>query len=503
MEKTDISGGVQPLNLSVVYNFPYSTLEAAIRFFFGDVSLELDEGEELGSGLKIRDDLEFNGSEEEFEHLRVLLTFQHEQFHLRHFTASPIGLLLYCIGGRQYAYLAQALTEWAKRIADHPLIKLRIPLIHNHRGAPEIRTIVKAQDNFGLFQSIFTGDVHNLNLMETKNEVLPAFTEQIETICKTALGMDDVYPEIAIMGDAGQPTSLNNLTGEAVIEGLARCNELISAITLGIPLQTLNRYISVKQHGVYALAIALVEQILGMTAPLSYMVTAKLADWALQAPLFPFLLRERDFVTLEELLPCWRFILLCSRFEQAGFSQDDLNRREREIANELFCGLGWDNPWDVARRIIEARIPPPKSVLTHHYIENLQLGAELRQSEPEVMSYPMMGVHGHKLQAIFNIFQDQIVPGTTGKLSTEPEVLHILFTLLDDSIIDGLLLDSNLGRPLGVARLLERSFPQLGSSGTHFATHLFNILGKPVALRILASLPEWNLLEEDGYNDVQ
>ena len=97
----DISGGVVPLNLAVMYRFSWSTLESAVHGLFGKgATLEVGPGEELGAAL-VAPDGELSADDETFRCLRVLLTYEHEQLHLRHLTGSPIGLLLYLLGGRQ------------------------------------------------------------------------------------------------------------------------------------------------------------------------------------------------------------------------------------------------------------------------------------------------------------------------------------------------------------------------------------------------------------------
>lgn len=485
MSGEEIAGAVIPVNLCVMYRFPYSTLEAAFRYFFGEASFELEKGEALGSPMPLREDLEFGEDEESFHHLCVLLTYAHEQFHLRHLSGSPTGLLLYFLEGRLYARLRSGLHAWGRRTEQEEDHRPRIPLLVHHVDDPEIESIAKTRGAFGRFSALFQGESADLTLREANEKVFPILFQEIETACASALQRKELYPDIRPIFPE-QTVSLGPVTGKSVIEGLARCNEYIAAIQLGVPLHILNRYVAVKGHGVYNLTIGVAEKLLGLKPPDLWILVAKLSDWALQAPALPFLLDGRREVALEELLPAWRFSMLVSRFGQADFSVSDVHEREQEIAGVLFSGLGWESPWRVSERIRVANLSTPASLLTRHYVQNLQLSATIRENEPRVLSYPELGDQGHKLQAIYNLFADGFKLGSTGIFASEKDSWTIPTLLLCDTVVDALLMDKNLSRPMLVARhLADFLFDGHADAGKLVGDETVRLLGKTTALRLI------------------
>ena len=141
----EIAGGVVPLNLCVMYRFSYQTFLSSMQYFFGDISIELDKGELPGTGLKLHEEFKFGENEEAFRHLQVLLTYLHEQFHLRHLTASPLGFLLYLLGGRQYAYIASYLRNWGSEIGNLQDYRPHIPLLYREADNTHMVDIAMTQ----------------------------------------------------------------------------------------------------------------------------------------------------------------------------------------------------------------------------------------------------------------------------------------------------------------------------------------------------------------------
>ncbi|MGN6792317.1 MAG: hypothetical protein ACTHJW_07985 [Streptosporangiaceae bacterium] len=375
-----IEGGVVPLNLSVMYRFSWPTLESTLRYFFEDESIGLGDDERPGTMLALRSGLDLE-SREAFQHFRVLSTFQHEQFHVRHLAGSPFGLALFMLGGRKYARARAYIQAWGQRIGREG-IEPQIPAQTNHGGDPEISDCLNMWHAFQSFEDSLQGDLPELRLLEATSEVFRPALEEVQDVCSQALGRDEVYPDLDVGELWDHSFGLGAITGKAVVEGLARANEYLNAIVLDLPLKLLNQFALLKQHGQYALTASLVEQQLGLKPPNTWQVVARLSDWALQPPLLPFLLRERSSVFIPELLPAWRFVLLLSRFAEGGFTVDDLMQRQRQVAEDLFGGLGWDSPWTVAEHVRAATLPRPASALTRYYVEGLKLGAEIRESEP-------------------------------------------------------------------------------------------------------------------------
>jgi hypothetical protein len=478
-----IEGGVVPLNLSVIYRFSWATAESALRYFFGDGSLELGDDEPLGTALALRPGLDL-GSREAFQHFRVLSTFQHEQYHVRHLVGSPFGLALFMLGGRQYAYARAHIQAWGRRIGREGT-EPRIPAGTNHGGDHEISDCLKMWHGFQLCQDSLQGSLPDMSLLEATSKVLRPACEEIQDVCSRALGREEGYPDLDVGEMWNHSFDLGALTGRAIVEGLARANEYLNAIILGLPLKLLNRYALLKHHGQYALTASLVEQQLGLKPPDTWWVVARLSDWALQSPLLPFLLRGRGSVMVPELLPSWRFTLLLSRFAKSGIAVDDLMRRQREVAGDLFGGLGWDSPWTVAGHVRAATLPRPASVLTRHYVEGLNLGAEIRESEPDVMSVPMLGDSGHRLQAVYNIFTDRFVQGGTGRFTEDPDAWAIPGLLLSDAVLDSVLTREDLGLPWWIAQRLSEFLSQgTVRPGKLLGKELRQLLGETSALRL-------------------
>jgi|GEM_PF-4439478 hypothetical protein len=488
MSAEEIRGGVIPLNLAVMYQFSWATLEAAVRALFGsDATLELDPSEQAGSSLSVHAG-ELTGDDATFNHLRVLLTYQHEQLHLRHLTGSPVGLTLYLLGGRQYAAMAAQLQAFGQRIGGDNSIEPVMPFARTHGNEPEISAINETQSMSALYHALVMGDMSSMTLSAARADVLPSLFAELELLCSNAFGADASYPPIDLAGADDQPCSIGSITGEAVLEGLARTNEYLMAVMMGAPLPVLNRYVATKHHGVYAATSSLVEELLDLTAPSSWPVVATLSDWALQAPVLPFLLTGRAVVALPELLPAWRFFLLVSRWHQIGIDAEDLNDAATEAA--LFESLGWEPPTRVAERVLALKINRPASVLTRVYFENLQAAAEIRLSDPRVLAFPASGDAGHRLQAVYNIFTDGMRPGTSGRFASDDDAWQIPYLLIDDSVVDMLLQDEHLGRSLTIARWVS-DFLTNGakSAGTLVGSALIRVLGQAAALRLLKNTP--------------
>jgi hypothetical protein len=485
MSKYEITGSTIPMNLMVLYRFPFSVLSASTRYFTGNQNLELTDSETPGTPLEFPANFQFTDSVEEFQHIKVLLTYLHEQFHLRHLTASPLGLLLYFIGGRQYNCMYPSLKKWGERIGSSPATPIRLPLSENHADDPEIQEIKNIWTIFGAFHSLFMESVPDTTLLKASSAILIPLAEELKVVTANALGMSDTFPDIDVENAYNEPVNPAELSGRAVIEGLARMNEFMFLAYLNTPYHIINNYIADKQQKIYAQTSGIAGKLLNISSVDSWMFVSKISDWALQTPIMPFLLRGRKTVTIMELLPAWRYTLLVLNFKKMGFKVNDLFEREKEVASELFGKLRWEDPWRVADRILKAKLPVPKSAITRHYIENLQLGAQLRFSDPVVMSFPNLGDKGFRLQAIYNIFADKIYGGTTGKLKGDKDSWAIITSLVSDATMDALMLDDSLSRPLQYARLVSDFFKGRLKPGALLGQMLIQCLGKSGAKRVI------------------
>lgn len=485
MSEDYVKGSVIPLNLTVRYSFSFSELQESIWYLGGDQNLLLEESEIPGTPIALPDDFKFIDNVEEFHHLEVFLTYLHEQFHLRHLTSSPIGFLLYVINARQYAYMYSAIRNWGERIGSSPEVPIRLPLNTHHVEDPDVQKIKVVWDVFGSYQTLFMESLSDTTLLEATSGILRPLTEELEQISASVLGTSDVYPDIDLGEAHNQSINPGGLTGRAVLEGLARMNEFMTLAYLNAPMELINSFVAEKQHGIYAQTSGVASALLNVSSVDSWMLVAKLSDWAMQAPVMPFLLRGRETISIMELLPAWRYFLLVSRFKQAGFKVSDLIENEREVATELFSSLGWDDPWRVAERILQEKLPTPNSALTRHYIENLQVGAQLRLSNSSFMSFPQMEDEVHRLGAVFNIFANEIYGGTTGKLAEDKDSWSLIASLVNDAIVDALLLDEDLTRPIHYAQLVSDFFGEKPTSGELLGRGLIDTLGQAGAKRII------------------
>jgi hypothetical protein len=453
MDASNISGAVTPLNFCVYYNFPFERWEQAFRHFFGEESLWLAKGEPPGTCPTLRPSFTFTTDEETFEHLRVLLTYEHEQFHFRHMAGSPLGLVLYIIGGTQYLSMARLLTQWGNRVGADPGQDLTLPLQRTAAGAAEIERIGELQSLYGALQASIMGGLDGLTLGEAATTYTPVLLETLERNCRQALGLTGASPKIVLRTSAEFPAAPVGLTDTSVVEGLARCNEYFLAMHLGAGVETLNRVFLLKHHSDYALALEFASQRLGLPVHMTSLVVAHCADLALQVPWLPFLLEGRDSVAIEELLPGWRFFLLIEECRKRKIGPDEFSGDHRAIARDLFDAHGWEDPWNLAARIEAAQIRPPSAMLSRHYVRTLTTGASLRVAFPFAFVFPDQVPGTHLLGSMYNLFQDRITPGTTGLLLSEPENLRIIELLIDDAVIDSLLMRTSLDLPL---RLAER-----------------------------------------------
>lgn len=484
MNGAAITGSVMPLNILVRYSFPYSRLADSIRHFTGQ-DLQLSEGEEAGAGIAIAGDYEFDDSIEEFRHLEVLLTYSHEQFHLRHLTASPTGMALYLIGARQYAEIRAWLRKWGDRIGASAETPVRLPLTTQHAGDPEIEALEQKRETYGLYHALLMDELKDMNLLQAADQVLLPLSEFLVQISEPVFGAADPFPDIDLAEAHDQAVNVAGLTGRAVLEGLARMNEFLFLASLGAPIDVINSVVAARLHGVYGHTSAVAHQLLGLSSTDSWLGVAKLSDWAMQAPLLPFLLRGRKTVTMMELLPAWRFVLLASRFKQAKLDVKKLMTDDRQVAATLFGSLGWEDPWRIAERILETDVETPKSALTRHYFENLRLGAELRHNHPAVLWCPALGDAGHRLQAVYNIFADGIRGGSTGKLAADDKSWALVASLVDDAMADTLMMDADFTRAFQYARVVSDFFRGNPSAGFLVGKSLVQCVGQPAAKRII------------------
>ena len=204
------------------------------------------------------------------------------------------------------------------------------------------------------------------------------------------------------MGADDLPGSIGALTGEAVLEGLARTNEYLLAILMGSPLPMLNRYIAIKHHGVYGVTTSLAEKLIGLTAR-SLDGRGEALRLGAQASVLPFCSAAARPCHCPSCCPLGDSSFSC----RDGASSSWFPRRSTVPPPKRPCSTTSAGiPRRIAERILHREIAPPASALTRLYVENLQLAARIRLEHSEVLAYPALGDEGHRLQAVYNVFLD-------------------------------------------------------------------------------------------------
>lgn len=459
MASVSQGGGATPLNFAVFCDFPAAELKDAVAYLFGE-NLDLTESERLGAGLSVREDVDFANDKTSFEHLRRFLTWRHEALHFRHLSGGVLGMVLYFVGGTQYNLMAKHLGAWGRRVADEPESDCRLPLERSRAGDPEMNRIADIRTMHGAMAATVMGGLDAAQLLETASTLGRPLMDFLVLTCEGVFGKREASPDL-VADPADAALEPDGITGLAVLEGLARCNEYLLAVQLGANDKTLNRLFSRKHHGEYALAIDFVAKTLGLAYLPSTLMTAYCADLALQAPWLPFLLRGRTQVDFKELLPAWRFKLLVEGCKTRGLNERHFQDDPTGTAGALFDMLGWEAPRRLAERVLSAELAEPNFVLTRHYFRCLQEGARLRLTTPEAFVMPGQHTGTHLLEPVYYLFRDKVMPGSTGLLSTDPQYAELFLLLVDDAIVDDLLYRESLALSTVIA---QRFYELIGSA---------------------------------------
>jgi len=438
-----VAGTMLPSNLAVVCSFSYATLDAAVRRLFG-TSLELQEGEAPGAGLTIAPDYELPEDEDTFRALTAFLTYAHEGFHVRHLTASPFGYLLYLLGGSR----AWGVRSWLDRWSRDPG-EIELPILERHASDEEIQEIVTVEDLHAMYQAIVREPCRGVTLGDMA-DFLGGMLGEAVRLCERVYGLKLDLPGVS-MYNARDELVAPYVSGQAVVEGFARCCEYLQTLQMGASLRMLNRYSVLKYHGLYGQTISITEQIMGLKPPEVWLVVAKISDWALQAPILPLLLDERDPPHVHELLPAWRYPILLMRCVNHKVTVRDLLDREREVGEEFFDELGWEDPWRLAERITTAAWRTPTSYLTRHFDENLRLGARLRLEGDPSLWTPGFTAQTYRLGPLLTVFTDGLLPGTTGKAGSDQDFWSVPAVMVHDAVMEGVLYEQDLQAPFSLA----------------------------------------------------
>lgn len=451
-EAPNIAGALIPGSLAVLYHFPHQLLVDAVRYIFGDeAAIATTEGH-AAHDWTVAPGVRFD-TEEGYFHLRIVLSWLHEQLHVRHLTSSPVGFGLWVLQAQEYALSLRGLRRWGQRVGAAGL-PARQPVFTRHGDDAEVQEIATTKRNFSVFHQTLRRKV-DLSGEDLAATVLPALLATLKPFCERVLGQPSSIPQFVSGLPGAGSAPLDALSGDAVVEGLARVNEYLAAMRLGAGVEVLNRYSVEKGLELYQGAIGLVGRFLKVEPPKSWLIAARLLDWALQAPLLPFLLAGRGRVGVEEMLPGWRFTLLVFSFQRLGFTLDDLLARGDDVQRALFQARGWESPLELADRIRTANLKLPEPLLTRACVEKLRLAAELRLRDPAVLFAPVGSNDTLRLEKGFSLFEDGAVASSGGL--TPKELVEFSLGLLDDAVVDAVWASDTLSAPFSVAGQLSRA----------------------------------------------
>jgi hypothetical protein len=386
-----------------------------------------------------------------FDDVLRYTTYLHEVAHVRHLSASPLGLALWVLSGIERGKNARCLRNWGEG-AGMPR-NVTLPLLSHGSSDPWLQEIARRRKQRHALEVGLLRPAPGSDLLDWLYP-LQLFFDELRPFCEDVLKQDHYGASVVIPANMPRDLSPSNFAGEAVIEGLARCNESIALIQLGAPRDILNRHMFAKQ-GSYV--IGFIGQGLGVSdAGKLVFVCAALLDWALQAPLLSFLLAEREWIEMHELLPAWRLVRLVARFANSRFTVKDVLKRHDKVERELFSQLGWTSPTELGNRLLGLDIPTSAPVGTRLAVRKLRLGAQIRARHPMALAYPLVAPGDEAFRAAIATFTDRRVVylGDVDKRTEDASALLVSF--LDDLIHDALLGDEDVGR----ARLLADTLSQ-------------------------------------------
>jgi hypothetical protein len=485
------------LHICTHYDFSYAFLMEAFHHIFGDQAYELNVEETAGTALELPRGFKLDDSEESFTYLKTFLTHKHEELHVKHLLASPLGLALHLVLVNEQHGMGRYLTEWGRQVGMDLGANLSIPLAKSNANHSSIRRIQGIRRRHKAAIRV----VMNAPKDWSDKEAIPAaetMLEVVQTHCRDHLGFADRFPAIGRMANLNLSVCPQGLSGNAVAEALVRCAEYILTTKLTQDAYTVNRVFLLKHHGHYALPLEFTRQLLGLTRGIDVStVTVFCADLALQAPILPFLLRGRDAVSLEELLPGCRFFVLVGLCGSREITPQDILADPVNVAKKLFGILSWEDPWSLARRIQQLDMPTPRDPMMGYCLNLLKVGAKIRLTDPMAISRSGESEGTHLLGPLFSIFTDRISPGATGqffpRLGSQPMVEHVI----RDVTMESILADSNLHKSLHLARLYREFLERMGlaelmkspdTPASIVREYLAVIVGDLAASRIMARL---------------
>lgn len=293
-------------------------------------------------------------TEVDFEAVDLLLTYVHEQLHVKQLSACAYGFVLWFLQAQFYDTAAAMLAKWGAKQSSGGF-DASLPLLRDGELDQELERI---KVNNGAQSTAVYSLRHQgrLGTREASNVLLPGIFEMLQNVCERCFGSRGEIPHFKMPANEDQPLDLGGVSAEAIIEGFARSNEYLLLQRMAVPSRVIRRSKLLRNHGIYVLASTAVEQLLDIPAEQVDAVAARLCDWAMQAPILPVLCQGRGEIGLNEVLPNWRFVHLARAAQRLALTADDFIERPKETEGLLFGELNWITPTAVATLL--EQLPP-------------------------------------------------------------------------------------------------------------------------------------------------
>lgn len=476
---------VRPSAYSIFCQFPLSALRDSHAALFGEgIEESTSRSWVRNQRAPVRPAIDWSDPKT-FQHIDVHFAMQHEQYHLKHLAASPFGCMLWALRNECRIASSKLLIEWGSRTDLQGGGRVIMPHHHNDYEIQTLAGVREVSEGFEHYLS-FSTEVPN-------EQIMHAIWLAVEGFMIASFGSFEEFPTIRRSFEARAfPEETIRLWEGDLLEGFARCNEYMSFATrFNPPLNEFNRFILTRAHGGYQAADDLVSKVLGFKSPDSFMATAVLCDWALQAPILPFLLRGRDVVSLEELRPASRFLLLLQTCRTHSIQLDTFFKKDRgQTEEKIFGYLDWEPPRRLAQRILEEQSLEPKTILARHCLEGLRHAAEMRLESDPSLHLPNMSRRGNYLIRSLGFFTDNrsMVIGDFGLAGPINERLFLEFldNALKFSIVDAISNGQDLTEPNWICSCVEAATNT--DRLTLLARYLTALLGDSNANRLVEGM---------------
>lgn len=460
-----IEGAVVPGSMALMYRFPYKALtEAKERIFNNNIE---------NSKFLPEDDITYKS-------LRLLLSYQHERTHLRHLCSSPFGFFLWLLQNRDYERTAMTFKKWGERQNG---LKSSIPIFSKHIDEIEIQKLATLKDCTNETTLLFKSK-KNVSLQDVTQSIKWGFDE-VESFSENKIGYPIPFPLLDIKEDSYYKTISMICNGNQLIEGLARANDYLLAISYGASNNTLNRLFLDLDTTPYGNIKAIVEKAFKIEVPHSLHMVAHLVDWSLQAPLLPWLVYDQYMLSILEIFPSWRFPLLLSRCLEAKITVEDLHNNALEIENDIFKSLGWISPTEIAHRMLKVNFSELNGFAASWVITKLIKGAKIRLDSPKSLIYPDQSNEIDILESGLSLFADDILI-ISPELQSKKNWYELPKTLFDHILLDSLWAGPNLDNAYYFANLFAENI--FRTSGLKMLqSTMIEIFGQDTARKILLS----------------